>query len=116
MADIDHVWDTRVTYDDAVAAQVAAILGGLSRPASTPPGLLKQLEARRHHDTWDRLPQILCETLVAYGMYDGVAPPENSERLAERIPRAELASFAGGHMFLAQVPHSWVTILKFLQR
>lgn len=116
MDDLADVWDSRTTHDEVVAAQMAAMFEGRIRPETTPPGLLKQLEARRHHDTWDRLPQILCETLVAYGMYDGVASPENSERLAERLPRAELASFAAGHMFLAQDPLAWPTILKFLQR
>jgi len=95
---------------------MAAIFEGRIRPETTPPGLLKQLEATRHHDTWYRLHLILCETLVACGIYDGVAPPENSERLAEKIPRAELASFAAGQMFLAQDPHAWTTILKFLLR
>ncbi len=110
------MWDTRTTYDESVATQMAAVFKGRIRPETTPAGLLKQIEARRHHDTWHRLHLIQCETLVACGVYDGVAPPENRARLAERIPRAELASFAAGHMFLAQDPLAWVTILQFLQR
>jgi 3-oxoadipate enol-lactonase len=116
MDDLADVWDTRTTHDELVAAQMGAILGGRRRPTLTPPGLLKQLEARRHHDTWDRLPRIECETLVASGMYDGVAPAENSERLAAQIPRTELVSFPAGHMLLAQDPSAWPTILEFLLR
>lgn len=114
--DLADVWDTRSSYDPAVAAQMANMLAAPRiRPTTPPPGLLKQLEARRHHDTWHRLHLVLCDTLVACGIYDGVAPPENSERLAAQIPRSELASFAGGHMFLAQDPQAWTRILHFLQ-
>ena len=78
------------------------------------PGYLQQLEARRHHDAWDRLPTITAPTLVAAGRFDGIAPLANSEALAARIPRAELATFDGGHGFFVQDPTAWPTILGFL--
>jgi 3-oxoadipate enol-lactonase len=74
-----------------------------------------QLQARRYHDTWDRLGQITCPTLVAGGRYDGIAPPANSERLAERIPSAELAFFEGGHGFLFQDAQAYPRIVDFLR-
>ena len=77
-------------------------------------GAALQLEARRHHDTWDRLPSIQCPTLICAGRYDGIAPPRNSERMAERIPGAELALFEGGHQFLFQDPAAYRRILAFL--
>ena len=110
------LWDIRASYDDDVNTQMRRIFESRPRPATAPAGLLQQLEARRHHDTWHRLHLILCDTLIAAGIYDGVAPPENSERLAERIPRSELASFAGGHLFLAQDREAWTRIIEFLQR
>jgi len=77
-------------------------------------GLTLQLEARRHHDTWDRLSNITAPTLVCGGRYDGIAAPENSEHLADRIPQAELALFDGGHMFLIQDPTAFDRMIEFL--
>jgi 3-oxoadipate enol-lactonase len=78
-------------------------------------GAALQLEARRHHDTWDRLASIACPTLVCGGRYDGIAPPENSARLASQIPGTELALFDGGHGFLWQDPAAFPRILGFLE-
>lgn len=61
-----------------------------------------QLEARRHHDVWDRLPTVTAPTLVAAGRYDGLAPPANSEAIAARIPDAQLRLYEGGHAFFVQ--------------
>lgn len=116
MDELANLWDIRTSYNDEVAEQMRRISQGRNRPADPPPGLLKQLEARRNHDMWHRLHLVLCDTLVANGIYDGVAVPENSERLAERIPQATLASFVGGHMFLAQDRQAWPAIIDFLQR
>jgi 3-oxoadipate enol-lactonase len=77
-------------------------------------GMALQLEARRHHDTWDRLANITCPTLVCGGRFDGIAPPENSERLAGRIPNAELAMFDGGHGFFLQDPKAFGCMIEFL--
>jgi len=73
-----------------------------------------QLDARRRHDTWDRLEQIRCPTFVCTGRYDGIAPPENSERLASAIPGARLELFDGGHLFLLQDSTAFPTIIDFL--
>ncbi|MCS5636728.1 MAG: alpha/beta hydrolase [Myxococcota bacterium] len=78
-------------------------------------GARRQLEARRRHDTWDRLPQIKTSTLCCGGRYDGIASPENMERLAGRIPGANLELFEGGHLFLMQDPRAWERIVEFLR-
>lgn len=77
-------------------------------------GARLQLEARRFHDTWDRLPSVSCPTLVCAGRYDGIAPLANSERLAAAIPGAELEVFEGGHLFLLQDPKAYPAIIEFL--
>ncbi len=77
-------------------------------------GLTNQLEARSHHDTSTRLGAIACPTLVCGGRYDGIAPPGNSEFLADAIPRARLALFDGGHAFFMQDPTSMPTVVSFL--
>jgi 3-oxoadipate enol-lactonase len=77
-------------------------------------GHLEQLEARRHHDVWDRLPAITCPTYVACGRFDGIAPPRNSAAIASRIAGARLETYEGGHPFLAQDPRSITDLLEFL--
>jgi pimeloyl-ACP methyl ester carboxylesterase len=78
-------------------------------------GQLEQLEARRSHDVWDRLPSITSPTLVACGHFDGIAPPRNSAAIASRITGAELRTYEGGHAFLAQDPRSITDVIRFLQ-
>ncbi len=76
-------------------------------------GELEQLEARRHHDVWDRLPKIAAPTLVACGRYDAIAPPANSEAIAAQIP-AELRLYEGGHLFFVQDPTAMPDVIAFL--
>ena len=77
-------------------------------------GAQRQLEARAAHNTWDRLKEITCPTLVAGGRYDGVALPATQERLAAQIPGAELAMFEGGHMFMIQDRAALKAMIEFL--
>jgi pimeloyl-ACP methyl ester carboxylesterase len=88
--------------------------GGGRRHGGPTPGLLRQLEARRLHDTFDRLPEITATTLVAAGRYDGIAPLANSEAIAARIPGARLEVFEGGHAFFFEDADAWPAIAKFL--
>jgi pimeloyl-ACP methyl ester carboxylesterase len=73
-----------------------------------------QIEARSHHDVWDRLPRITCPTMVAGGRYDGIAPPANSEAIASRLPDAQLRLYEGGHLFVVQDPAALPDIVTFL--
>lgn len=77
-------------------------------------GAHRQLEARAGHDTWDRLPQIACPVLIAAGRYDGIALPQTQERMAARIPGAELKWFEGGHLFMLQDRTAYPAIIEFL--
>ncbi|MFN3218411.1 MAG: alpha/beta fold hydrolase [Acidimicrobiales bacterium] len=77
-------------------------------------GARRQLEARSHHDLWDRVGDIAAPTFVLGGRYDRQAPPENVENLSNAIPGARLAMFDGGHMFLLQDPTAWASIVDFL--
>ena len=78
-------------------------------------GSLLQLEARRHHDTYERLGTISCPVFVTAGRYDGIAPLANAEALTAAIPGARLAVFEGGHGFLAQDPAAIVQVIEFLK-
>jgi 3-oxoadipate enol-lactonase len=79
-------------------------------------GELAQLEARRHHDVWDRLRAVTAPTIVACGRYDGIAPPANSTGIASRIPGAELHEYDGGHAFFVQDPTALPEVTGFLGR
>lgn len=81
---------------------------------ATYPGLTRQLEARRHHDTWDRLPSLRVPTLVTAGRHDGIAPLVNAEALTARIPGASLQVFEGGHVFFLEDRAAWPAMIKFL--
>ena len=78
-------------------------------------GARRQLEARAAHDTWDRLHQIACPVLIAAGRYDGVALPATQERMAGRIPGAQLQFFEGGHLFMIQDRTAVPAMVGFLQ-
>jgi 3-oxoadipate enol-lactonase len=77
-------------------------------------GARRQLEARAGHDTWERLPQISCPVMIAAGLYDGIALPQNQRNMASRIPGADLRFFDGGHVFFTQDPTAWPAIIDFL--
>lgn len=77
-------------------------------------GARRQLEARRHHDVYDRLPQAAMPTLVCAGLRDGIAPLANSEAIASQLPNATLEVFEGGHLFLLQDPKAHERIVAFL--
>lgn len=109
--------DNRFTPDWLAAhpSDGALVEGFASQSAEPRPrGFSLQLEARRHHDVWDRLGRITCPTLVAAGRYDGIAPLPNSEGIAQRIPRAELRLYEGGHAFFGQDAKALPEILEFL--
>ena len=94
---------------------MVALLSARTRQAPAR-GPRLQLEARRHHDTAERLGEIRCPTLVCGGRYDGIAPPANSEYLAALIPGARLEMFDGGHIFFLQDPAAMPAIVDFLSR
>jgi 3-oxoadipate enol-lactonase len=77
-------------------------------------GTDRLLEARRQHDTWERLDQIGCPVLICGGRYDGIALPSSQERMVERIPEATLRMFEGGHLFLWQDGSAFDEIIRFL--
>lgn len=89
--------------------------------ATTPPepeqldGLRRQLAARAGHDVVADLASITHPTLVCAGRYDDIAPMENSELLATRMPNARLQAFEGGHLFMIQDRTAFPAIIEFLR-
>ena len=118
---IPHM-DTR--FDDAWAKANPAIYESIldvyrRDPFADEPGhamgARRQLEARRDHNTWDRINQITCPVLIAAGRYDGVALPAAQHKMAGRIADADLRFFEGGHMFMLQDRTALPAIIEFLQ-
>jgi len=73
-----------------------------------------QLEARREHDVFDRLPGLTMPVLCCGGRYDGIAPSANMEAIRDQIPGARLVLFEGGHLFMMQDRATFPTITGFL--
>ena len=116
-----RIMDTRFTPDWLAAHPgdrlIVEQLNAANLTEKTPQqlrGEQLQLEARRGHDVWDRLHRISCPTLVAAGRYDGLAPVENSERIASRITGSELRVYEGGHLFIAQDRRAFPELIEFL--
>lgn len=109
----DAAWQAANAEDYERFVQLAA-----ADPYAGEPGRAEgahwQLEARSHHDTWERLPQIACPVLIAAGRYDGIALPATQEKMAARIPGAELRWFEGGHLFMLQDRAAYPAIAAFL--
>jgi len=78
-------------------------------------GELLQLEARRYHDVWNRLPNVTAEVLIASGTFDGTAPPANGQAIATRIASSEYREYNGGHMFFIQDRSALKEIVEFLK-
>ncbi len=95
-------------YDQMVAAATA------TPDPDQLAGLTRQLHARAGHDVVADLASITAPTLVCAGRYDDIAPMENSELLAERMPNATLRIFEGGHIFMIQDRAAFPSIIEFL--
>ena len=104
----EHPFD-RMLVDFATAARA------VSKTDEQLRGEAMQLEARRHHDVWDRLARITAPTLVACGEFDALAPPENSDAIASRVAGAEVRRYEGGHAFVWQDRRAWPDVVEFLQ-
>ena len=100
------------TYEAMIAfASTDAFKGEAGRAE----GAKRQLEARRHHDTWNRLSDIACPTLICGGKFDGIAVPATQEKMAARIPNAKREMIDGGHLFMLQDRTAIQTMISFLQ-
>ena len=116
-----HLADRRYTPEflaahpfDQMLVDLAAAGRAQPKSAAQLRGEALQLEARAGHDVWDRLPAITCPTWVGCGEFDALAPPENSDAIASRLPDAEVHRFQGGHGFLWQDRSAWPAVIEFL--
>ena len=80
---------------------------------ATYPGLAKQLEARRLHDTWDRLPGLTVPTLVAAGRHDGHRPAGQRRRAGRPHP-GRRRSRCSRVATCPRGPHRLAAMIEFL--
>lgn len=64
-------------------------------------GIHRQLEARRAHDAWSKLPELQMDVLVCGSPEDDITPVSLLEKLAARIGCDSKLDFEGGHAFAA---------------
>lgn len=73
----------------------AAFLERASSMNRPPAGYRSQVEAVKGHDTLSRLPEVAVPVLVAHGSIDMVVPVAHGKQVAENLPRAVYAEYAG---------------------
>ena len=118
ISDVRQTPEWQRAHPDAVEkmlawSRAAAEIGSDDPKKSAGAGL--QLDARRRHDTWDRLDQLAMPVLLCAGRYDGIAPVGNMEAMAARIRSAELRIYEGGHLFLVQDRSAYPQIVDWLK-
>jgi 3-oxoadipate enol-lactonase len=77
-------------------------------------GSARQLEARRHHDTFERHGSLTMPVYICGGRYDGIAAPANLEAMHKEIAGSTMELFEGGHLFLLQDRAAWPKVIAFL--
>jgi 3-oxoadipate enol-lactonase len=78
-------------------------------------GARRQLEARKDHDTYSRLPTLTMPVLICGGRYDAIASVANQEAMLRQLPYGKLELFEGGHLFFVQDPQAYERITAFLR-
>ena len=76
--------------------------------------LLKQLLARKDHNTYEDLDDINTPTFLLGGKYDGIAPVLNMEKMYQKIDNSKLEFYEGGHLFLIQDTKAFQDIINWL--
>ena len=97
---------------------IPALIEARRKQPLDPIGFAHRMQAAYAHDTYDRLAQITCPTLVITGKDDALIAWENSQLLADNIAESELVVLEpAGHVFWAeQRAQSRDAILGFLSK
>jgi len=112
----DEAWQVaNPTQFQALFDQVLAGLRVGAEESGHKIGFRRQLEARSHHDTYERLPALWMPVYICGGRYDGIATPANLEAMQKQIPGARLELFEGGHLFYIQDSRAFDRIVAFLR-
>jgi pimeloyl-ACP methyl ester carboxylesterase len=92
-------------YREANAKAMRAFARSRERRPPNPAAVDIQWNAYERFDSWERLPQLRSAVLCLAGAEDSLCDPRNAERLAERLPMAELCVIeGGGHSVHIEMP------------
>ena len=70
-------------------------------------------EFLREFDYTDQLSSIVCPTLVLAGAHDWICPPNHSQEIAERIPRAHVKVFSkSAHNIAGDEPEEFLAAVR----
>jgi 3-oxoadipate enol-lactonase len=84
----DATWQS--AHAQEFTTLVDEMLAGLKVGADEPgraAGARRQIEARKDHNTYDRLPSLPMPVLICGGRYDGIAAVSNQEAMYDRFSR-----------------------------
>src|SRR5215510_250284 len=112
----DAAW--QAAHPQEFQALVDETLAGLKVGENEPGravGARRQIEARKHHNTYDRLPTLRTPVFICDGRYDGIAKVNNQHEMQRQIPNAQLELFEGGHLFFIQDSRAFERIIAFLR-
>jgi len=101
-------------FQTLVDETLAGLKIGANEPGRTI-GMRRQIEARKGHNTYDRLPTLQMPVYICGGHYDGIAPVDNQTAMQRQIANAQLELFEGGHLFFIQDPRAFQRITAFLR-
>ncbi len=112
LADLRHTEAWIAEHPEAWEKRLAMSLAA-QRADRDEAGAQRQLEARRGHDTFNRLNMLKLPVFLAGGEFDGIAPADNMRELARQITGSELRFYHGGHMFLIQDKSAYPDIIQW---
>ncbi len=104
------------TYMKERPEEIDAFLRRRLENRTDPLAFVSQLSAAMSHDASGRLSRVRARTLVITGDADRLVPPENSARIAERVPGARLVVLPGApHRLFAENAEAFNReVLEFL--
>jgi 3-oxoadipate enol-lactonase len=100
-------------YQSLLEQAVAARKVGIDE-AGHAVGARRQIEARKLHHTYDRLPQLTMPVYLCGGLHDSICPPDNLLAMKKQIAGSTLEFFDGGHWFFLQDELAFKRIADFL--
>lgn len=118
ISDLSFTPEWQVANPEEAELRIDARVAQQSRFADEPghgEGQAAQLEARIHHNTFDRLDQIKSPTMVIAGSQDGLAPMAAGKAMAERISDCQFVELEGTHAMIQENPQVCDSISQFLK-
>jgi pimeloyl-ACP methyl ester carboxylesterase len=76
----------------------------------------RQGQAAKEYNSESRVAQIAAPTLIVHGRQDRLVPVQNAQRLAGKIPQAEVVLLNAGHACMIEQDHQFnEAVIRFLQ-